>query len=72
MDMSAIPYLCISKAIELGGGVERQVFVSICLLEPLLTGVGHSRDTAIADMCAQISEKYGDEGWREAVATKLS
>lgn len=65
LDLSAVPYLLQSRKVEMGGGIERQIFTCVCLLEPLLMGVGLTREAAIEGMIVEISEKHGDD-WRGA------
>lgn len=59
MDLSAIPYLLISRNLELSFGDER-VFVCLCLIDHLCVGVGASRDEALAAMIAELEKKYGE------------
>jgi hypothetical protein len=59
MDLSAIPYLLISRNLELSFGDER-VFVCLCLIDHLCVGVGASRDDALAAMIAELEKKYGE------------
>lgn len=58
MDLSAIPYLLISRTLELSYGDER-VFVCLCLVDHLCVGVGPTRDDAMALMTAELQKKYG-------------
>jgi len=59
MDLSAIPYLLISRNLELSFGDER-VFVCLCLIDHLCVGVGAGRDEALAAMIAELEKKYGE------------
>ena len=65
MDLSAIPYLLISRNLELSFGDER-VFVCLCLIDHLCVGVGTSRDDALAAMIAELEKKYGERWEPEA------
>lgn len=58
MDLSAIPYLLISRNVELAYGDER-VFVCLCLIDHLCVGVGTTRDDALHAMTAELEKKYG-------------
>lgn len=68
INLSAVPYLLQARDVEMGGGVERQIFTCICLLEPLLMGVGLTRQSAFDGMVAEIVDKHGDS-WQGAEAT---
>ncbi|KAA0212735.1 hypothetical protein EDM80_08950 [bacterium] len=59
MDLSAIPYLLISRNVELAYGDER-VFVCLCLIDHLCVGVGTTRDDALRAMTAELERKYGE------------
>ena len=57
MDLSAIPYLLISRDLEFGFSTER-VYLCLCLLDHLVLGVGLSRDEAMQHMIAELEAKY--------------
>lgn len=65
MDLSAIPYLLISRNLELSFGDER-VFVCLCLIDHLCVGVGPTRDDALTAMIAELERKYG-QSWEPEV-----
>ena len=65
MDLSAIPYLLISRNLELAIGDER-VFVCLCLIDHLCVGVAASRDEALSAMIAELEKKYGERWEPEA------
>lgn len=57
MDLSAIPYLLISRDLEFGFSTER-VYLCLCLLDHLVLGVGLSRDEAMRHMVSELEDKY--------------
>jgi hypothetical protein len=57
MDLSAIPYLLISRELDFGFSTER-VYLCLCLLDHLVLGVGLSRDEAMEHMIAELEHKY--------------
>jgi hypothetical protein len=57
MDLSAIPYLLISRELDFGFSTER-VYLCLCLLDHLVLGVGLSRDEAMAHMIDELEHKY--------------
>ncbi|MBK8207868.1 MAG: hypothetical protein IPK87_13920 [Planctomycetes bacterium] len=59
MDLSAVPYLLISRELGLGFSRER-VFLCLCLIDHLVLGIGLSRDEAMGDMVAELEAKYDD------------
>lgn len=59
MDLSAVPYLLISRELDFGFSTER-VFLCLCLLDHLVLGIGLSRDEAMGDMVAELEAKYHD------------
>ncbi|MCC6466104.1 MAG: hypothetical protein IT463_12260 [Planctomycetes bacterium] len=56
MDLSAVPYLIVSR--ELPDGP--RVFVCLCLLDHMVVGLGTSRDQAMQAMLAELDAKYGN------------
>lgn len=61
MDLSAIPYMVISRELDFGFSNER-IYVALCLIDHNIVGVGLSRDEAMRAMIAEIEDEYGDEG----------
>lgn len=57
MDLSAIPYLLISRELDFGFSTER-VYLCLCLLDHLVLGVGLSRDEAMRHMVTELEHKY--------------
>ncbi|MCB9936256.1 MAG: hypothetical protein H6840_11255 [Planctomycetes bacterium] len=57
MDLSAIPYLLISRELDFGFSTER-VYLCLCLLDHLVLGVGLSRDEAMRHMVTELEAKY--------------
>jgi hypothetical protein len=57
MDLSAIPYLLISRDLDFGFSTER-VYLCLCLLDHLVLGVGLSRDEAMKHMIGELVAKY--------------
>jgi hypothetical protein len=57
MDLSAIPYLLISRELDFGFSTER-VYLCLCLLDHLVLGVGMSRDEAMRHMVTELEAKY--------------
>lgn len=57
MDLSAIPYLLISRDLDFGFSTER-VYLCLCLLDHLVLGVGLSRDEAMKHMINELESKY--------------
>lgn len=70
MDLSAVPYLLVSRNLELSFGDER-VFVCLCLVDHLCVGVGASKDDALCAMIAELERKYG-ERWEPEEDTRAS
>jgi len=58
MDLSAIPYLIVSRELDCVLSTER-VFLCLCLLDHMVLGVGLSRDEAMRHMVIELEEKYG-------------
>lgn len=59
MDLSAVPYLLISRELDFGFSTER-VFLCLCLIDHLVLGIGLTRDEAMGDMVAELEAKYDD------------
>ena len=59
MDLSAIPYLLISRELDFGFSNER-VYLCLCLLDHLVLGIGLSRDEAMRNMVTELETKYED------------
>jgi hypothetical protein len=57
MDLSAIPYLLISRELDFGFSTER-VYLCLCLLDHLVLGVGLSREEAMGHMVDELERKY--------------
>jgi len=64
MDLTAVPYLIVSRTLDFGFSQER-IYICICLLDHLVLGVGLSRDESMRHMVDELEEKYGDD-WGEA------
>jgi hypothetical protein len=62
MDLSAVPYLIVSRKVE-----SLRVFVCLCPVDHMVVGVGLSRDEALKRMIAELSERHGDD-WRDGEA----
>jgi hypothetical protein len=60
MDLSAVPYLLVSRELDFGFSRER-VFLCLCLIDHLVLGVGLSRDEALRGMVAELEAKYEDD-----------
>lgn len=56
MDLSAVPYLIVSRPVE-----DLKVFVCMCLIDHMIVGVGLSRDESLRAMIAELNARYGDE-----------
>lgn len=59
MNLSAVPYLLVSREVPLSFGPER-VFVCLCLLDHMVLGIGHDRDAAMGAMMRELEAKYGE------------
>jgi hypothetical protein len=59
MDLSAVPYLIVSRELEFGFSTER-VYLCLCLIDHLVIGVGLSRDEALRQMVSELEDKYDD------------
>ena len=55
MDLSAVPYLIVSREPEFGFSRER---VCLCLIDHLVLGIGLSRDEAMNNMVLELEHKY--------------
>lgn len=60
MDLSAVPYLVISRELDFGFSKER-VYMCLCLIDHLVLGIGLSRDEALRCMVAELEDKYAEE-----------
>ena len=63
MDLSAVPYLVVSRTLETGFA-EQQIFVALCLIDHLVLGMGLSRDEALGKMIDELEKKHADQ-WIE-------
>lgn len=63
MDLSAVPYLINRRHCETGYG-EQEFFIASCLVDPLIVGIGLTRNEALNKMIAELEEKHG-ENWVE-------
>ncbi len=61
MDLSSVPYLIVSRELELEYSTQR-VYLCLCLIDHLVLGVGLSRDESLRCMVAELEDKYGDDG----------
>jgi hypothetical protein len=57
MDLSAVPYLIVSRELEFGFSHER-VYLCLCLIDHLVLGIGLSRDEAMQNMVTELERKY--------------
>ena len=57
MDLSAVPYLIISRELDFGFDTER-VYLCLCLIDHMVLGVGLSRDEALHCMVSELEQKY--------------
>ena len=57
MDLSAVPYLIISRELDFGFSTER-VYLCLCLIDHMVLGVGLSRDEALRCMVTELEHKY--------------
>ncbi|MBX3459856.1 MAG: hypothetical protein KF696_07810 [Planctomycetes bacterium] len=60
MDLTAVPYLLVSRELDFGFSNER-VYLCLCLIDHLVMGIGLSRDEAMRGMMNELEEKYGDD-----------
>lgn len=60
MDLSAVPYLIVSRELDFGFSVER-VYLCLCLVDHLVLGVGLSRDESLRHMVAELENRYGED-----------
>lgn len=56
MDLTAVPYLIVSRRVE-----DLKVYVCLCLIDHMVVGVGLSRDQALGAMIAELNARHGDE-----------
>ncbi|MBX3475732.1 MAG: hypothetical protein KF754_15280 [Planctomycetes bacterium] len=56
MDLSAVPYLILSRRVE-----DLKVYVCLCLVDHLVVGMGLSRDEALRAMIAELNARHGDQ-----------
>lgn len=56
MDLTAVPYLIVSRHIE-----DLKVYVCLCLVDHMVVGVGLSRDDALNAMIADLRARHGDK-----------
>lgn len=57
MDLSAVPYLVVSRELDFGFSSER-VYLCLCLIDHLVLGIGLSRDEALRCMVTELELKY--------------
>lgn len=57
MDLSAVPYLIISRELDFGFSTER-VYLCLCLIDHMVLGVGLSRDEALRGMVNELEHRY--------------
>lgn len=60
MDLTAVPYLLLSRELDFGFSKER-VYLCLCLIDHLVLGVGLSRDEALRCMARELESKYPDD-----------
>jgi hypothetical protein len=60
MELSAIPYLIVSRVLDFGFSQER-VYLCLCLVDHLVLGIGLSRDEALNRMTQELRARHGDE-----------
>jgi hypothetical protein len=60
MDLNAVPYMIVSRDLELCGSTQR-IYLCLCLVDHLVLGVGATRDEALSAMTTELDAKYGDE-----------
>lgn len=60
MDLSAIPYLIVSRELDFGFSVER-VYLCLCLVDHMVLGIGLSRDESLRHMVTELEERHGTE-----------
>lgn len=60
MDLSAVPYLLVSRELDFGFSLER-VYLCLCLVDHMVLGIGLSRDEALRGMVAELERKYEDD-----------
>lgn len=67
MDLSAVPYMIISRSLE-----GRNVFVCLCLVDHMVIGIGLDRDEAMQAMIAELHSRHGghwdEDGWNMSFA----
>ncbi len=57
MNLSAVPYLLVSRDLEPSGGM--RVFVCLCLLDHTILGVGRDRQSALDAMTREFEQRHG-------------
>ncbi len=60
MDISAIPYLLVSRELDSPLDTTR-VYICLCLLDHMILGIGIDRETAMQAMIVEFEAKYGDK-----------
>lgn len=58
MDLSAVPYLIVSRRVE-----NLKVFICLCLVDHMVVGLGLNRDEALQAMIAELNARHGRD-WR--------
>lgn len=60
MDLSAIPYLIVSRELDFGFSTER-VYLCLCLIDHMVLGIGLSRDESLRCMVAELEDRHGEK-----------
>ncbi|MCA8913564.1 MAG: hypothetical protein KDB82_17900 [Planctomycetes bacterium] len=60
MDLSAIPYLIVSRELDFGFSKER-VYLCLCLVDHMVLGIGLSRDESLRHMVAELEDRHGEQ-----------
>ncbi len=71
MDLSAVPYLIVSRELDFGFSVER-VYLCLCLVDHLVLGIGLSRDESLRHMVAELEDRHGEDDDFELDAFQLN
>ncbi|MBZ0137295.1 MAG: hypothetical protein K8I27_13090 [Planctomycetes bacterium] len=56
MDLSAVPYLIVSRELAC-----ERVYLCLCLIDHMVLGIGLSRDEALRHMVTELEAKYADK-----------
>lgn len=59
MDLSAVPYLIVSRRVE-----NLKVFICLCLVDHMVVGLGLNRDEALQAMIAELNARHGRDWGR--------